>query len=267
MEGFISSDCNKAKESFRLSGSTLAGRVALVTGGSRGIGQAIALRLAQEGAAVAVGFRARRVAAERVAAQISAEGGRALAVCADLLQPQACQMLVEEAEASLGSVEILVNNAGLSLARLVLDTTVAEWDTLMALHLRAPFVLSQAVLPSMIHRRWGRIITITSIWGMVGAANEAAYSAAKAGQIGFTKALAKEVARAGITVNAVAPGAVATEMLAPLSQEELGDFAEGVPMGRLGTPADIAAVVAFLASEEASYLSGQVISPDGALVV
>ncbi|MGI6611141.1 MAG: elongation factor P 5-aminopentanone reductase [Limnochordia bacterium] len=247
--------------------TTLAGRVALVTGASRGIGKAIALRLAQQGTAVAIGYRKRQADAAEVVARIVGAGGRAVAIGADLADADGCRRLVEKTTASLGAPDVLVNNAGISLARLVLDTRVGEWDALMNVHLRAFFLLSQAVLPAMIRQGWGRIIAIASIWGMVGAANEAAYSAAKAGQIGFAKALAKEVARAGITVNVVAPGAVATEMLATYSGEELNAFADAVPMGRLGTPEDIAAATAFLASPEAAYISGQVISPNGACVV
>lgn len=247
--------------------SRLVGKVALVTGGSRGIGRAIAVRLAREGAAVAVGYRERRVAAQRVVEEIVCHGGRAIALEADLADPGACRRLVAATGSQLAPPDILINNAGVSLDRLLLDTRVEEWDYLMAIHLRAPFLLSQAALPGMIGRGWGRIITVSSIWGLIGAANEVAYSAAKSGQIGFTKALAKEVARAGITVNAVAPGAIDTEMLASLSSEDLEEFAASVPMGRLGTPADIAAAVAFLASPEAAYISGQVISPSGGLVV
>lgn len=247
--------------------TTLAGRVALVTGASRGIGKAIALRLAQQGAAVAIGYRARQADAAEVAARIVDGGGRAVAIGADLADPDSCRQLVEQTVTSLGPPDVLINNAGISLARLVLDTHVDEWDALMNVHLRAFFLLSQAVLPAMIRQGWGRIIAIASIWGMVGAANEAAYSAAKAGQIGFAKALAKEVARAGITVNVVAPGAVTTEMLATYSEEELKTFADTVPMGRLGTPEDVAAVTAFIASPGAAYISGQVISPNGAFVV
>lgn len=245
----------------------LAGKVALVTGGGRGIGRAIALRLAAEGAAVAVGYKDRRVAAERVVWEITSQGGRAVAIAADLADATAAAQLVAAAGEQLGMPDVLVCNAGVALARLVFDTQVAEWDYLAAVHMRAPFVLAKQALPHMLHKRWGRIITISSIWGLVGAANEVAYSAMKAGQIGFVRALAKEVARGGVTVNAVAPGAVTTEMLASLDPADLETFSSEVPMGRLGTPDDVAAAVAFLASTEAGYISGQVISPNGAMVV
>lgn len=245
----------------------LAGKVALVTGGGRGIGRAIALRLAAEGAAVAVGYKDRRVAAERVVWEITSQGGRAVAIAADLADATAAAQLVAAAGEQLGMPDVLVCNAGVAWARLVFDTQVAEWDYLAAVHMRAPFVLAKQALPHMLHKRWGRIITISSIWGLVGAANEVAYSAMKAGQIGFVRALAKEVARGGVTVNAVAPGAVTTEMLASLDPADLETFSSEVPMGRLGTPDDVAAAVAFLASTEAGYISGQVISPNGAMVV
>jgi 3-oxoacyl-[acyl-carrier protein] reductase len=243
----------------------LSGKTALVTGGSRGIGRAIALRLAHDGAAVAVGYLERRTAAERVVHEITSMGGRAVALQADISDPQACADLVHSTEQQLGAPDILICNAGVALARLLLDTQVTEWDYLMAVHLRSAFMLSKHALPTMIQRGWGRIVLISSIWGMVGAANEVAYSVAKAGQIGFVRALAKEVARGGITVNAVAPGAVATQMLAGLSAGELDEFAAEVPMGRLGTGEDVAAAVAFLVSPEAGYLSGQVLSPNGAM--
>ncbi|MGI6082270.1 MAG: elongation factor P 5-aminopentanone reductase [Limnochordia bacterium] len=246
---------------------SLAGKVALVTGASRGIGRAIAWRLARQGAAVAVAYRQRQADACEVVARIVASGGRAVAIGADLANVDDCRRLLEQTAASLGDPDVFVNNAGFSLERLVLDTHVDEWDALMNVHLRAFFLLSRGVLPAMIRRGWGRIIVISSIWGMVGAANEAAYSAVKAGQIGFAKALAKEVAGAGITVNVVAPGAVATEMLDSYSAEELNAFAESVPMGRLALPEDVAAAAAFLASPEAGYISGQVLSPNGALIV
>jgi len=243
----------------------LSGKTALVTGGGRGIGRAIALRLASDGAAVGVGYLERRAAAERVAHEITSMGGRAMALQADISDPQACKDLLTGMEQQLGAPDILICNAGVALARLLMDTQVSEWDYLMAVHMRAPFVLSKYVLPGMIQRGWGRIVLISSIWGLVGAANEVAYSAAKAGQIGFVRSLAKEVARGGITVNAVAPGAVATQMLSGLSAEDLDEFAAAVPMGRLGTVEDVAAAVAFLVSPEAGYISGQVISLNGAM--
>ncbi|NLN17744.1 MAG: 3-oxoacyl-ACP reductase FabG [Firmicutes bacterium] len=246
---------------------SLAGKVALVTGASRGIGKAIALRLAEQGAAVVVGYRQRQAEADEVVARIVKAGGRAVAIGADLANVDDCRRLLEQTAMSLGAPDIFVNNAGFSLERLVLDTRVDEWDALMKVHLRALFLLSQGVLPAMIRRGWGRIVVISSIWGMVGAANEAAYSAVKAGQIGFAKALAKEVASAGITVNVVAPGAVATEMLDVYSPEELNALAESVPMGRLAQPEEIAAATAFLVSPEAGYISGQVLSPNGAMIV
>ncbi len=245
----------------------LAGKTALVTGASRGIGAAIARRLAAEGAAVALVYREREQAAAAVQATIAAAGGRAVLCQADLIRIEECSRAVTQTAAALGGPDILVHGAGISRYGLVGETSPAAWDELFAIHARAPFFLAQAALPAMLRSGWGRIVIISSIWGLVGAANEVAYSAAKAAQLGLVKALAKEVALAGITVNAVAPGAVQTEMLATLSAPEVADFAAQVPMGRLGTPEEVAAAVAFLASPECSYLSGQVISPNGVMVV
>ena len=246
---------------------TLAGKVALVTGASRGIGAGIAKRLARAGADVALVYKERANSVAEVQAQIAAEGARTAAFAADLTDAAACARVVAEVAAEMGDPDILVHSAGVAYYGLVLDTSTAAWDMLHNLHARAPFLLAKTALPAMIQRGWGRIIVVSSIWGLVGAANEVAYSASKAAQLGLVRSLAKEVARAGITVNAVAPGAVHTEMLAGFSTDELAEFADQVPMGRLGSVADVAAVVAFLADPENSYLSGQVISPNGAFVV
>jgi len=186
---------------------------------------------------------------------------------ADLSQVQGCTQLVEDCCRLLGAPDILVHCAGEAHYALLLDTTPEEWDRLFAVHVRSAFLLAKAVLPAMLRRQWGRIILISSIWGLIGAANETAYSAAKAAQIGLVKSLAKEVARGGVTVNAVAPGAVAGRMLTHLSESELSALTSEVPMGRLGTAADVAAAVAFLSSAESDYISGQVLSPNGAMVV
>lgn len=241
----------------------LTGRVALVTGGSRGIGRAIALALAGAGARVAVGYHQRQAEAEAVVAAIREAGGEAVAFQADLGDPAQAAALVERAAARWGRLDILVNNAGIALYKLLLDTTPAEWQRLLAVDLGGTIACSRAAIPHMLAAGWGRIINISSVWGLVGAAGEVVYSAAKAGVIGFTKALAKELARAGITVNAVAPGAIETEMLAHLSPEERTALAGEIPMGRLGRPEEVAAAVLFLASPDAGYITGQVLSPSG----
>lgn len=245
----------------------LKGQVALVTGASRGIGAAVALALAEGGAAVAVGYREQVVQAESVVAQIRAKGGEAEAFQADIAEGPACEALVRSVGERFGRIDILVNNAGTALEKLLLDTTLCEWDALMAVHLRGMYACTRAALPGMISRRYGRIITVSSIWGISGAAGEVAYSAVKAGQNGFTKALAQEVGAWGITVNAVAPGAVATQMNSGLTGEDLAAWLSRTPVGRLGAPDEVAAVICFLAGPGAGFITGQVWSPNGGVVI
>jgi 3-oxoacyl-[acyl-carrier protein] reductase len=243
------------------SGAGLAGRVALVTGGSRGIGRAIVEALTAAGATVLFTYKQAEAEAQAVAAQTGAT-----ALQLDLADPAAVERCANEILTAFGPVALLINNGGHALEKLLLDTTVPEWDELMAVHLRAPYQLSRAFLPGMMRLGWGRIVNITSIWGMVGAAGEVAYSAAKAGLIGLTKALAQEVGAQGITVNAVAPGAIATDML-DLQGEDLARWLERTPVGRLGTAAEVAAVVAFLCQPGSSFVTGQVWSPNGGVVI
>ncbi len=250
-----------------MQGGQLAGQAAIVTGAARGIGRAIAVALAREGAAVVVNYREQAEAAAGVVRTIRELGADAVAVRADVTDPAAARSLVASAIDRWGRLDILVNNAGVAMYRLLLDMSVDEWDAVMAVHLRGAFNCSQAALPHMIRAGRGRIINISSVWGQVGAANEVAYSTAKAGLIGFTRALAKEVSRAGITVNAVAPGAIETDMLAGLSGEELAELADSIPLGRLGRPEEVAAAVVYLASPAAAYLTGQVISPNGGMAM
>lgn len=246
-------------------GDALTGRVAIVTGAARGIGRATALALARHGAAVVVNYRERAIAAGEVVDLIKAAGGRAVAVQGDVADEQAAVRLVETALEHWGRADILVNNAGTALYRLLIDTSPAEWDRMMAVHLRGAFNCCRAVLPHMIRAGDGRIINVTSVWGQVGAANEVAYSTAKAGLIGMTRALAKEVGRAGITVNAVAPGVIETDMLQNLSPEERAELAEATPVGRLGSPEDVAGVIVYLASAAGAFVTGQVIGADGGI--
>lgn len=245
----------------------LGEQVAVVTGGSRGIGAAVARALAREGAAVLLGYRERSADAARVADTIAAQGGTALPWQVDVADPRACTGMVEEALRRWGRLDILVNNAGTALDRLLLDTEPQEWDRLMAVHLGGAYACSRAALRPMLGARYGRIINVSSIWGLTGAAGEVAYSTAKAGLLGFTKALAKEVGRHGITVNAVAPGVIRTEMLDGLSEEDLQALVDQTPVGRLGAPDEVAAGVLHLALPEAGFVTGQVWSLNGGMVI
>jgi 3-oxoacyl-[acyl-carrier protein] reductase len=244
----------------------LHGQHAIVTGASRGIGRAIAVGLAAAGADVIVNYRQSADFAEEVVAECRALGVRALAIQSDVSKDVEARHLVQAACVNFGSPTILVNNAGISRTGLLLDTTEDEWDELMSANLKAPFLCAKAVLPHMIQRGYGRIVNISSIWGIAGGSYEVAYSASKGGLIAMTKALAKEMGPSGITVNAVAPGAVQTDMLGHLDEEALQMLTEETPVGRLGTPEDIASVVAFLALPSSSFITGQVISPNGGLI-
>jgi 3-oxoacyl-[acyl-carrier protein] reductase len=244
----------------------LRGQNAIVTGASRGIGRAIALHLAAAGANVVINYRQHEALAAEVVAACRQYGVKASAVQADVSRADEVAYLVQAACVNVGSPTILVNNAGISYTGLLLDTTEQEWDAVMNANLKSPFLCTKAVLPHMIQKGYGRIINISSIWGLAGGSCEVAYSASKGGLIAFTKALAKELGPSGITVNAVAPGAVQTDMLSHLDEEALQMLIEETPVGRLGTPEDVAAAVTFLALPSSSFITGQVISPNGGLV-
>jgi 3-oxoacyl-[acyl-carrier protein] reductase len=241
------------------------GSVAVVTGASRGIGRASAVALAQAGLAVALGFRSDRDGAEEAAAKIAADGGRALAVPVDVADEASVHQAFLAIEAGLGPVRVLVNNAGYTRDGLAVRYAVDAWDTTMDTNLKGAFLCARRALPAMLKARWGRIVNIASAAAIRGNAGQTAYSASKAGLVGFTKSLAREVGSRSITVNAVCPGFLETKMTERQPDDVKARYMEMTPAGRFGTPEEIAAVIAFLASAEASYLTGAVIAVDGGL--
>jgi 3-oxoacyl-[acyl-carrier protein] reductase len=238
-----------------------------VTGGSRGIGRAIALRLAADGNKVAVNYASNSAAADEVVAAIRDGGGEAMAIAADVGDEDAVAAMFAAVEEELGRVEILVNNAGITRDDLMLRMSLDAWDEVIRTNLRSVYLTSKAALRGMLRNKWGRIVNISSVSGISGNPGQANYAASKAGIIGMSKSLAKEIGSRGITVNVVAPGFVATDMTAALGDEVTTAAAEQVSVGRLGRPEEIAAAVAFVASEEASYITGQTIVVDGGLAL
>jgi len=240
-------------------------RVAIVTGGGRGIGRAIALRLAREGAAVAVNFSRSREAAEAVAAEILASGGRALAIQADVSRMADVSAMVAAVVERFSRIDVLVCNAGITRDKLLLRMTEEDWDTVLDTNLKSAFLCARAVAPGMVKQRSGVIVNIGSVVGKAGGAGQANYSASKAGLVGLTKSLAKELGSRNIRVNAVAPGFVESEMTGVLKPEYRDAILKQIPLGRFGTGEDVAGVVAFLCSEDAAYVQGEIISMDGGL--
>jgi 3-oxoacyl-[acyl-carrier protein] reductase len=240
---------------------------ALVTGASRGIGRAVALRLARAGLRVAVGYHARAEAAAEVVAAIEAEGGQAVALGGDVARREEAEALVQAAVGRWGRLDVLVNNAGLTRDGLLLRMKDEDWDVVLQTDLGGAFYCIRAAARTMLRQRAGRIVNVASVAGLTGNAGQANYSAAKAGLLGLTRSVARELASRGITVNAVAPGWIETDLTAGLSTEMRDGIRERVPLGRLGSPEDVAEAVCFLVSPAAGYITGQVLVVDGGLAM
>ncbi len=241
----------------------LSNKVAIVTGSGQGIGRAIALKLAEVGATVVVNDLGD--SAKSVAEEIKGMGRQGLAILGDVSSSADVTRLIDQMLSTYSRIDILVNNAGITRDQLLLRMSDEEWDKVLNVNLKSVFLCTRAVLRHMIRERWGRIVSIASIVGIVGNAGQANYASAKAGIIGFTRSIAKEVASRGITVNAIAPGFIETAMTQKLSEKQKQELASRIPLGYLGTPRDVAEAVAFLASEEARYITGQVLSVDGGM--
>lgn len=242
-------------------------KTAIITGASRGIGRAAARRLAHEGYAVCINFLERRDCAESLAAELTAAGCRTMIYQADVADKAAVNAMAAAARAELGPISLLVSNAGVAGQMQIQDVAEADFDRYFAVNVKGAYNAIQAVLPDMLHAHAGAIVTVSSMWGLRGASCEAVYSATKAALIGLTRSVAMELAPSGIRANCVAPGVVNTDMVQVLGQETLADLARMTPLGRLGTPEDIAAAIAFLASDAASFITGQVLTADGGFIL
>lgn len=243
----------------------LDGKVSLVTGGSRGIGRATALALAEAGARVIVNFRSSEEAAKATVDSIAKSGGQARAYHADVAVTEEAEQMVEDIQKDWGPIQILVNNAGITRDKSFLKMTRNMWDEVLGVNLNGPFNMCHSVLPGMVESGWGRIVNIASIVGQIGNFGQANYAVTKGGLISLTMTLAREVARKGVTVNAVAPGYIETDMTKDVPQAVLDNVCSMTPLGRLGKPEEVASVISFLADPKASYITGQVIAVNGGL--
>ncbi|WP_295634256.1 3-oxoacyl-[acyl-carrier-protein] reductase [uncultured Intestinimonas sp.] len=246
---------------------SLQGKCALVTGGSRGIGRAVCLELARQGARVAVNYAGNAAAAEETVKACQDLGAEAFAIQADVADATACDAMVKEVLARFGRVDILVNNAGVTRDGLMLTMKESDWDTVLDTNLKGAFQCMKAVYRPMMKQKYGRVVNLSSIVGVRGNAGQANYAASKAGLIGLTKSMAKELAARNVTVNAVAPGFIDTDMTAALPEKAREAMLASIPMGRLGQAEDVARAVAFFAGDESAYVTGQVLCVDGGMAV
>jgi 3-oxoacyl-[acyl-carrier protein] reductase len=244
---------------------SLEGKVALVTGGSRGIGRAVCLRLARQGAAVGINYVSNAAAAEETLAAIKEAGGSGFLTGFDVADAAAVQEAVKEIAAGQGSIDILVNNAGITRDGLMARMKEADWDAVLDTNLKGAFTCSKAVMRAMMKKRWGRIINVTSVIGFLGNAGQVNYAAAKAGLVGFSKSMARELAARSVTVNCVAPGYIVTDMTSDLPEDIQEMIKAQIPLGTLGTPEDVASAVGYLASEESGYITGQTLHVNGGM--
>ncbi len=242
-------------------------KTVLITGASRGIGAAAARLFAKNRYAVAVNYCCSKEAADRLVAEIREQGGEAFAVQADVSKADEVKRMVQAVYDRCGHLDVLIHNAGIAQQKLLTDTEPEEWHRMMGVHLDGAYHCCRAVIPAMVRQGCGSILTVSSIWGVTGASCEVPYSAAKAGLIGFSKALAKELGPSNIRVNCVAPGVIQTDMCASFDEETLNGLAEETPLGRLGKPEEVAEALLFLASDKASYITGQVLGVNGGFVI